>query len=225
MENVTEHDWIVGRGELDWNMEEDTSLTLSKPKDSHFSYTVKHGFSGGEKVGNRCNDEDDEECDSEAWETLSKGFKDVQSVLDQNRDLIRQVNENHQSKVPDNLVKNVSLIKEINGNISKVIGIYSDLSVNFSNIVQQRRATPRNSTGRCDSKLESTYSWRSSVKSYVMERSKIFIPKESLVSGQQDCGTAYDLIDWCPQTYLSCTFFLGSVIICWTLFSCDVVMY
>jgi hypothetical protein len=63
----------------------------------------------------------------------------VQSVLDHNRDLIQQVNANHQSKIPDNLVKNVSLIREINGNISKVMSIYSDLSVNFSNIVQERR--------------------------------------------------------------------------------------
>ncbi|KAF9677895.1 hypothetical protein SADUNF_Sadunf08G0155500 [Salix dunnii] len=61
------------------------------------------------------------------------------SVLDRNRDLIQQVNSNHRSKIPDNLVKNISLIREINGNISKVISIYSDLSVNFSNIVQERR--------------------------------------------------------------------------------------
>ncbi|KAL7247311.1 hypothetical protein ACSBR2_002263 [Camellia fascicularis] len=81
-----------------------------------------------------------EECDNEAWDTLSKSFRQVQSVLDQNRALIQQVNENHQSKMPDNLVKNVALIREINGNISKVMSLYSDLSVDFSNIVQQRRA-------------------------------------------------------------------------------------
>lgn len=137
-------------------MEEDTSQILSKPKHMHFSSTVEHGFSGGGKDGN--DKEDDEECDAEAWETLSRGFKDAQSVLDQNRDLIRQVNENHRSKVPDNLVKNVALIKEINGNITKVMGIYTDLSVNFSDIVQQRRAMTRNTTDNRDSKLESTYS-------------------------------------------------------------------
>lgn len=137
-------------------MEEDTSQILSKPKNMHFSSTVEHGFSVRGKDGN--DKEDDEECDAEAWETLSKGFKDAQSVLDQNRDLIRQVNENHRSKVPDNLVKNVALIKEINGNITKVMGIYSDLSVNFSDIVQQRRAMTRNTTDNRDSKLESTYS-------------------------------------------------------------------
>ncbi|GMP80181.1 hypothetical protein CsSME_00035382 [Camellia sinensis var. sinensis] len=57
-----------------------------------------------------------------------------------NRALIQQVNENHQSKMPDNLVKNVALIREINRNISKVISLYSNLFIDFSNIIQQRRA-------------------------------------------------------------------------------------
>ncbi|KAL8191585.1 hypothetical protein R6Q57_028316 [Mikania cordata] len=61
----------------------------------------------------------EEDCDAEAWEALNKGFIEAQSVLDQNRLLIQKVNENHQSKIPDNLVKNVALIQEINGNISK----------------------------------------------------------------------------------------------------------
>ncbi|KAJ6409072.1 hypothetical protein OIU84_008714 [Salix udensis] len=82
----------------------------------------------------------EEECDAEAWDTLSKSFKQVQSVLDHNSDLIKQVNANHKSKIPDNLVKNVSLIREINGNISKVMSIYSDLSFNVSNIVVERRS-------------------------------------------------------------------------------------
>lgn len=92
---------------------------------------------------NRLNDSDDdeeEECDVEVWEMLSKSFIQVQSVLDQNRVLINQVNENHQSKIADNLAKNVALIREINTNISKVLSIYSDLSLNFSTIVHQRRA-------------------------------------------------------------------------------------
>ncbi|KAJ6691928.1 PROTEIN ELF4-LIKE 1 [Salix purpurea] len=82
----------------------------------------------------------EEECDAEAWNTLSMSFKRVQSVLDHNSDLIKQVNANHKSKIPDNLVKNVSLIREINGNISKVMSIYSDLSFNVSNIVVERRS-------------------------------------------------------------------------------------
>ncbi|KAJ4834697.1 hypothetical protein Tsubulata_003602 [Turnera subulata] len=99
---------------------------------------------GGGAVG--CDDDEgmeEEECDVEAWDTLSKSFRQVQNVLDHNRDLIQQVNANHQSKIPDNLVRNVSLINEINGNISKVMNIYSDLSVNFSNVVHERRRSDR----------------------------------------------------------------------------------
>ncbi|CAK9159277.1 unnamed protein product, partial [Ilex paraguariensis] len=110
-----------------------TTTTKTKAKND---YTNR--FDGDGKNGNE-EDDGDEECDAEVWETLSKSFREVQSVLDQNRALIQQVNENHQSRIPDNLVKNVALIREINGNVSKVMGLYSDLSVNFSTIVHQRR--------------------------------------------------------------------------------------
>ncbi|KAL0454792.1 UNVERIFIED_CONTAM: protein EARLY FLOWERING 4 [Sesamum latifolium] len=55
-----------------------------------------------EMDGEDAKEEDDEEesCDVEAWETLSKGFKEVQSVLDHNRRMIQQVNDNHRSKIP-----------------------------------------------------------------------------------------------------------------------------
>ncbi|KAF7849666.1 hypothetical protein BT93_L0420 [Corymbia citriodora subsp. variegata] len=52
------------------------------------------------------------ECDPEVWKMFSKSFRQVQTVLDQNRALIRQVNENHRSKSADNMVKNVALIQE-----------------------------------------------------------------------------------------------------------------
>ncbi|XP_039158691.1 protein EARLY FLOWERING 4 [Eucalyptus grandis] len=87
---------------------------------------------------------------------LTASFRRVQSVLDRNRALISQVNENHQSKVPDNIAKNVALISEINGNISKVLSIYSDLSVDFSEVVHQRRALQNGAGGRNGEKLESS---------------------------------------------------------------------
>lgn len=75
----------------------------------------------------------------EAWKTLSEGFREVQLILDRNRVLIQQVNENHRSKIPDNMVKNVSLIRDINCNITRVTSLYSDLSVDFASRVHQRR--------------------------------------------------------------------------------------
>ncbi|KAI9073497.1 hypothetical protein K1719_037329 [Acacia pycnantha] len=81
--------------------------------------------------------EEAEQGDPKAWAAFNKSFRQVQSVLDRNRLLIQQVNENHQSRIPDNMAKNVSLIQELNGNISKVVSLYSDLNSNFSTMCQQ----------------------------------------------------------------------------------------
>ncbi|OAY38418.1 protein EARLY FLOWERING 4 [Manihot esculenta] len=98
-------------------------------------------------------DVDDDERDTEVWATFNSTFGQVQSVLDRNRNLIRQVNENHQSGTPDSMVKNVALIQELNGNISRVVSLYSDLSSNFSTSYQQRNGdfsgnSNSNSSGR-----------------------------------------------------------------------------
>lgn len=78
-----------------------------------------------------------EEGNSDVWNNFSNRFRQVQSVLDRNRSLIQQVNENHQSRTTDNMVRNVSLIQELNGNISKVVSLYSDISTNFSTMFRQ----------------------------------------------------------------------------------------
>ncbi|GFP97641.1 protein early flowering 4, partial [Phtheirospermum japonicum] len=78
--------------------------------------------------------------DPAVWAAFSNNFRRVQSVLDRNRALIQQVNENHQSKIHENMVKNVSLIQEINGNITKVVSLYSDLTADFSGAVHKQRA-------------------------------------------------------------------------------------
>ena len=126
---------------------EDTFQNLTQPRNSTTTAAAPKNHSLGCEDDNDDDEEKaakDDECDKEVWDTLRKSFRQVQSVLDQNRALIQQVNENHQSKLPDHLVKNVDLIREINGNISKIMSLYSDLSVNFSNIVQQRRVIKNN---------------------------------------------------------------------------------
>ncbi|MCD7452483.1 Protein EARLY FLOWERING 4 [Datura stramonium] len=80
-----------------------------------------------------------EEGDSEMWNNFSNNYRQVQSVLDRNRLLIQQVNENHQSRTHDSMVQNVSLIQELNGNISKVASIYSDFNNEFTAMVHQRK--------------------------------------------------------------------------------------
>ncbi|GLT78949.1 hypothetical protein SLA2020_504660 [Shorea laevis] len=72
-----------------------------------------------------------EDGDPAIWATFDRSFREVQSVLDRNWVLTQQVNENHQSKIPLNMVRNVALIQELNGNISKVVSMYCDFSSNF----------------------------------------------------------------------------------------------
>ncbi|XP_054789223.1 protein EARLY FLOWERING 4-like [Prosopis cineraria] len=88
-----------------------------------------------------------EEGDPQVWATFNNSFRQVQSVLDRNRLLIQQVNENQQSRIPDNMAKNVSLIQELNGNISKVAHIYSDLNSEFTTMYHKRST---NSASRRD---------------------------------------------------------------------------
>ncbi|XP_049372677.1 protein EARLY FLOWERING 4 [Solanum verrucosum] len=87
-----------------------------------------------------------EEGNSEMWNNFSNRFRQVQSVLDRNRSLIQQVNENHQSRTNDNMVQNVNLIQELNGNISKVVSLYSDISTNFSTMFGQENDAIRDET-------------------------------------------------------------------------------
>ncbi|XP_020230478.1 protein ELF4-LIKE 1 [Cajanus cajan] len=108
----------------------------------------------GERTEDVVDDDGEDECDDEAWSMLSRSFRQAQTVLDENRALIQEVNSNHESKIPDNMVKNVGLIAQIHGNISKVRSIYSDLSVNFMNIVRERRVTDVNHRNRNDDREE-----------------------------------------------------------------------
>ncbi|KAK7311241.1 hypothetical protein RJT34_09253 [Clitoria ternatea] len=110
----------------------------------HPSTTTTLSTTNGESDGEV---EDAEDADPEVWANLNKGFRQVQSVLDRNRLLIQQVNENQQSRIHDNMVKNVSLIQELNGNISKVASLYSDINTHFTNVCQQRS---KNNSSRRD---------------------------------------------------------------------------
>lgn len=65
-------------------------------------------------------------------QTFEKSFVEVQNILDQNRLLINEINQNHESKIADNLSRNVGLIKELNNNIRRVVDLYADLSCSFT---------------------------------------------------------------------------------------------
>nr|XP_023900077.1 protein EARLY FLOWERING 4-like [Quercus suber]POE51089.1 protein early flowering 4 [Quercus suber] len=104
-----------------------TDSTMSNPSSNHHHHHQNLTKTAAEERG-----------DAEVWNSLNHNFRQVQTVLDRNRVLIQQVNENHQSRIPDNMVKNVALIQEINGNISKVVSLYSNLSSDFSSKFHER---------------------------------------------------------------------------------------
>ncbi|MCD7455912.1 Protein ELF4-LIKE 4 [Datura stramonium] len=68
------------------------------------------------------------QVDRKVAQTLQKNFVQVQNILDQNRLLINEINQNHESSIPDNLTRNVGLIRELNNNIRRVVDLYADLS-------------------------------------------------------------------------------------------------
>ncbi|XP_021902818.1 protein ELF4-LIKE 4 [Carica papaya] len=70
--------------------------------------------------------------DGRVLQTFQKSFVQVQDILDQNRLLINEINQNHESKIPDNLSRNVGLIRELNNNIRRVVDLYADLSTSFT---------------------------------------------------------------------------------------------
>ncbi|KAL6996274.1 Protein ELF4-LIKE 4 [Sarracenia purpurea var. burkii] len=78
------------------------------------------------------------QLDGKVAQAFQKGFVQVENILDQNRLLINEIDQNHESKVPDNLTRNVGLIRELNNNIRRVVDLYADLSSSFA---QSRRAS------------------------------------------------------------------------------------
>ncbi|KAL4280207.1 hypothetical protein GQ457_03G046890 [Hibiscus cannabinus] len=72
------------------------------------------------------------ELDGKVVQTFQKSFVQVQNILDQNRLLINEINQNQESKIPDNLSRNIGLIRELNNNIRRVVGLYADLSSSFN---------------------------------------------------------------------------------------------
>uniref|UniRef100_A0A7N0TZZ0 Protein EARLY FLOWERING 4 domain-containing protein n=1 Tax=Kalanchoe fedtschenkoi TaxID=63787 RepID=A0A7N0TZZ0_KALFE len=78
------------------------------------------------------------QLDEKVVQKFQQKFVQVQNLLDQNRLLINEINQNHESKAPDNLSRNVGLIRELNNNIRRVVELYAELSSSF---VRSREAS------------------------------------------------------------------------------------
>lgn len=76
------------------------------------------------------------QIDGKVLQTFHKSFGQVQNILDQNRLLIYEISQNHESKIPDNLSRNVVLIRELNNNITRVVDLYAGLSSSFTKEIE-----------------------------------------------------------------------------------------
>ncbi|XP_059634768.1 protein ELF4-LIKE 3-like [Cornus florida] len=92
------------------------------------------------------------QLDGKVIQTFQKSFVQVQNILDQNRLLINEINQNHESKIPDNLGRNVGLIKELNNNIRRVVDLYADLSSSFSKSMEASSEGDSSGAFRSDGK-------------------------------------------------------------------------
>ncbi len=52
----------------------------------------------------------------------------VQDILDRNKLLISEINHNHELRTPEALLRNVTLIRELNGNMATVVEAYRQLA-------------------------------------------------------------------------------------------------
>ncbi|XP_042496743.1 protein ELF4-LIKE 4-like [Macadamia integrifolia] len=93
------------------------------------------------------------QVDGKVLQTFQKSFVQVQNILDQNRLLINEINQNHESKIPDNLSRNVGLIRELNNNIRRVVDLYSDLSSSFTRSMEASSEGDSGGTLKSDGKL------------------------------------------------------------------------
>ncbi|KAK6911877.1 Protein EARLY FLOWERING 4 domain [Dillenia turbinata] len=92
------------------------------------------------------------QVDGKLMQTFQKSFIQVQDILDQNRLLINEINQNHESKIPDNLSRNVGLIRELNNNIRRVVDLYADLSTSLTKSTEASSEGESRGTSRSDSK-------------------------------------------------------------------------
>ncbi|GMH04104.1 hypothetical protein Nepgr_005943 [Nepenthes gracilis] len=92
------------------------------------------------------------QLDNKVLQTFQKSFVQVQDILDQNRLLINEINQNHESRIPDKLSRNVGLIKELNNNIRRVVDLYADLSQSFTKSMEASSEGDSIGAVRADSK-------------------------------------------------------------------------
>uniref|UniRef100_A0A9I9CJU5 Protein EARLY FLOWERING 4 domain-containing protein n=1 Tax=Cucumis melo TaxID=3656 RepID=A0A9I9CJU5_CUCME len=76
------------------------------------------------------------EIDGKMVQRFQTNFVQVQNILEQNRMLINEINQNQESRMAGKVSRNVGLIRELNNNIRRVVDLYADLSTSFTNSIE-----------------------------------------------------------------------------------------
>ncbi|XP_023643533.1 protein ELF4-LIKE 2 isoform X2 [Capsella rubella] len=101
------------------------------------------------------------QMDGKVLQNFQKSFVQVQDILDQNRLLINEINQNHVSKQADHLGRNVGLIRELNNNIRTVASLYGNLSHSFARSVDASSEGESTGTLKSDGKANNQKRFRS----------------------------------------------------------------
>ncbi|CAN6844851.1 unnamed protein product [Brassica oleracea] len=101
------------------------------------------------------------QMDGKVLQNFQKRFVQVQYILEQNRLLINEINQNHESKQADHLGRNVRLIRELNNNIRTVASLYGDLSHSFARSVDASSEGESTGTLKSDGKANNQKRFRS----------------------------------------------------------------
>ncbi|CDY49857.1 BnaA02g16060D [Brassica napus] len=101
------------------------------------------------------------QMDGKVLQNFQKRFVQVQYILEQNRLLINEINQNHESKQADHLGRNVRLIRELNNNIRTVASLYGDLSHSFARSVDASSEGGSTGTLKSDGKANNQKRFRS----------------------------------------------------------------
>ncbi|KAL0663850.1 hypothetical protein Bca4012_100687 [Brassica carinata] len=98
--------------------------------------------------------------DGKVLQNFQKSFVQVQDILDQNRLLINEINQNHESKQADHLGRNIGLIREFNNNIRTVASLYGGLSHSLARSVDASPEGESTGTLRSDGKANNQKRFR-----------------------------------------------------------------
>ncbi|KAK2406529.1 Protein ELF4-LIKE 4 [Trifolium repens] len=96
---------------------------------------------------------DTSQVDGRVLQVFQKSLVQAQDILNQNRLLINEINQNHESRMPDNLSRNVGLIRELNSNIRRVVDLYADLSSSFTKSQEASSEGDSSGTLKSDGKI------------------------------------------------------------------------